>query len=254
MEQHKTRFVPTNEKFKNGELVFELRNENGERIGEFWPIKIINLVTKKTDPEIFTDNIEDIQTKLRGVATAPDGMTSGSLGSYEMEGKSLSNGRECGDGQIKNYGIVTVIKNNHGTFDVNFTHKKEHEYDFDSLYNSVKQANGTLFFLPSIYRNGEYINSNNEVDKVLIRREVPVGPGTPKGEQLGVVLFDKMLSYDKAREAILGLDRPNASKTTHIYMLDGGKNWGQSIKEVNGIPTKMGTRNPEVVTNYLVFY
>lgn len=246
----KTQLIPTSEKFKNGELVYELRNENSERVGEFWPIRGINLVTKETDPEVFSGDLRDIHKRLGGVATAPDGMTGGSLGSYKMEGKSLSNGRECGDGQIKDYGIVIVKKG----FDITFTHKKEHENDFDSLYDSVKNEKGTLFFLPSVYRNGKYLNSNNEIDKVLVRRNVPRAPGTPKGEQMGVVIFDKMLSYNKAREAILGLDRTGQSETTHIYVLDGGQAWGQCVKEVNNEIKPIGNRNPEVVTNYLVFY
>lgn len=241
----KTRLKTTNEKFRNGESVYTLFNENGERIGEFWPIKGINLVTRTTDPEVFLEkDMKDIQKKLGGVATAPDGMTSGSTGSFVMEGKSLSKGRECGDGQIKNYGII-IVKNG---FDITFTHKKEHENDFDSLYNSVKKDNGTLFFLPSIYRNGKFISSNSKIDKVIIRRQVP------DGEQLAIILFDNMLTYDEARKAITGLDRPNQSQTTHIYALDGGPNWGQSAKEINGNIIIQGNRDPMVVTNYLVFY
>jgi hypothetical protein len=68
-----------------------------------------------------------------------------------------------------------------------------------------------------------------------------------------------MMSYTDAIKVVTGLDRTNQqgsviSKTTHIYVLDGGSTWGQSCKEVNGITQLVGTRNPMVVTNYLVFY
>jgi hypothetical protein len=249
----KTALRQTSEKFKNGEYVYDFVKENGERVGEFWPIKGLNLITKQTDPQAFEGTIEEIQEKLGDkniVATAPDGMTGGSLGSYKMEGKSLSNGRECGDGEIKNYGIV-IVKNG---FDITFTHKQEHLNDFDQLYNEVKSDQGTLLFLPSIYRNGKFLASNAKIDKALVRREVPKTSSTPKGEQLGIILFDSLITYDEAREKILGLNRDGKSFTTHIYMLDGGSNWGQSAKEVNGQVVTKGTRDPSVVTNYLVFY
>lgn len=249
----RTEFVKTNEQFKNKEFVYKFVNEGGEQLGEFWPIHGINLVTKQTDPELFEGDITEIPQKLGGVATAPDGMTSGSLGSYIMEGKSLSNGRECGDGEIKNYGIIVVKKG----FDITFTHKQEHLDDFDELYNKTKDEKGTLFFLPSIYRNNKFLPSTNMIDKVIIRREVPKGSGTTeKVQQIGVILFNNMITVDDARTAILGLDRGDGtiSKTTHIYVLDGGNSWGQSAKEVNGEVKIKGDRDPTVVTNYLVFY
>jgi hypothetical protein len=242
-----TYFARTNEKFKNGEFVYNLEDESGKRIGEFWPIKGLNLITKETHPEAFEGSIEEIQKKLGDkniVATAPDGMTGGSLGAYQMEGKSLANGVPCGDGEVKNYGIVTVENG----FKINFTHKQEHLNDFDSFYESIKDKKGTLFFLPSIYRNGKFISSENKIDKVLIRRSVP------DGEQIGAVFFDQMITYNEARQAILGLNRDGKSETTHVYVLDGGGQWGQSAKEVSGKVVVKGTRDDDVVTNYLVFY
>lgn len=249
----RTELVKTSEKFLNDEFVHNFINENKEKIGEFWPIHGINLVPRDTFPQAFEGEIEDVQRKLgdKGVvATVPDGMTSGSVGSWKMEGKALAGGIPCGDGLVKNYGIV-IVKNG---FNITFTHKLEHENDFDSLYESVKRDGDTLFFLPSIYRNGKFLSSTKTLDKALVRRTVPVTDTTPKGEQIAVILFDKLTTYDDARKAILGLNRQGKSETTHIYYLDGGATWGQSCKQVNGQIQVKGTRDPSAVTNYLVLY
>jgi|GEM_PF-2146066 len=237
-----TELLETNEKFKNGESVWEIIS-SGERVGEFWPIHGLNLVTKQTDPEVFQGELSDIHTRLRNVATAPDGMTGGSMSAYVMQGKALSSGRECGDGVVYNYGIIHV----HNGFNITFTHKSEIP-DYDEFYNNAKANKDTLFFLPSIFRNGNSLDSNKVLDKAFIRRN------TPDGAQIGVVLFDKLTSYNNAREIILGLDRDNTSETTHIYYLDGANVWGQASKEVNGQVKNVGTRDKEAVTNYLVFY
>lgn len=243
-----TTFIKTTEKFKNGEYVYQVKN-NGVVVGEFWPIHGMNLVTNQTDAIHFAPgaDIDDIQSALRGIATAPDGMTTGSQGMYLMEGKALSNGRPCGDGTVRDYGIVVVDKG----FSITFTHAREH--NVDSLYAAVQKRNGTLFYLPSIFRNGKALSSTKTVDKVLVRRN------TPGGVQMGVIVFNQLMTYDQARAIVTGLDiydgNGNAiSKTTHIYVLDGGPTWGQSCKEVNGTAQLVGTRNASVVTNYLVFY
>ncbi len=243
-----TTFVKTNEQFKNGELVYLVKN-NGAVVGEFWPIHGMNLVTNQTDQVHFAPGTEvaDIQSALRGVATAPDGMTTGSAGIYQMEGKSLSNGRPCGDGVSRDYGIVVVDNG----FKITFTHAREH--DTDSLYRAVQARKGTLFYLPSVYRNGAGLYSQSRIDKVLIRRQVP------DGEQIGVIIFNRMVTYTEAITIVTGLDRTNqqgavVSKTTHIYVLDGGPSWGQVCKEINGSAQLVGTRDAAVVTNYLVFY
>jgi hypothetical protein len=233
-----TTFSATTDTFKNKEIVWSV-NYNGSSVGQFWPIHGLNLVT---DAVVTTESIADVQSALRGVATAPDGMTSGSFGSYTMQGMALSNGRPCGDGVDYDYGIVVVDKG----FLISFTHHREH--NVDSLYQAVKSRQGTMFYLPSIMRNGNALSSNKTVDKVFIRRM------TPKGEQIGVILFNSMMTYDQARAIVTGLDRPGKSTTTHIYVLDGGSSWGQSCKEVNGTVQLVGKRNPAVVTNYLVFY
>lgn len=236
-----TTFSATTDTFKNKEIVWNV-NYNGSPVGQFWPIHGLNLVTKQTDAIVTTGSLSDIQSELRGVATAPDGMTGGSFGAYTMQGMALSNGRPCGDGVDYDYGIVVVDRG----FHISFTHHREH--NIDSLYQAVKSRQGTMFYLPSIMRNGNALSSNKTVDKVLIRRM------TPQGEQIGVVLFDFMMTYDQARAIVTGLDRPGKSITTHIYVLDGGSSWGQSCKEVNGTVQLVGKRNPAVVTNYLVFY
>jgi hypothetical protein len=253
LDRH-TEFKPTNEKFSNGEMIYKVESE-GQDVGEFWPVKGINLVNVETDPELFKGDLSDINQSLKGVATAPDGMSTGSVGNYKMEGMSLSNGEPCGDGTVPNYGIV-VVKNG---FDIEFTHKKEIS-DFKNFYEEVKKDKDTLFFLPSIYRNGNTLDSKNLIDKVLIRRDTP-----NNSAQIGVVLFDSAISGNEAREIILGLDRKDAqgnsiSKTTHVYVLDGGPKWGGSIKEVYKDNDKTpqliekGTRDASVITNYLVFY
>ncbi|MES2930925.1 MAG: hypothetical protein V4665_04040 [Patescibacteria group bacterium] len=242
--QGQTSLQKTSEQFRNGKSVWDLLSDD-EKIGEFWPINGLNLVTKETDPDIFSHpDITAIQASLRGIATAPDGMTAGSLGSYRMEGKSLSHGRPCGDGFVYQYGIVCVSPNG---YSIQFTHANEVK-NFDSLYAHYQQIGATLFFLPSIFRNGNFLSSEKMIDKVLVRRT------TYDGEQIGVILFDQPTTCNKAREIILGLDRPGRSQTTHIYVLDGGPAWGQACKETNGTVTVLGTRDPRVVTNYLVFY
>jgi hypothetical protein len=250
--------VKTNEQFLNREFVYQVvcssDTAKDDTIGEFWPIHGLNLVTNQTDSLYFAEHasISDIQGKLRGVATAPDGMTSGSQGKFLMEGRSLANGKPCGDGTEKDYGVVVVDRGNGGMIsEITFTHKREH--NMDSLYRAVQARRGTLFYLPSVYRNGSGLYSSNIIDKVLVRREVP------GGVQIGVIIFNRMVTYVQAIEAITGLDRTTSSgkvisKTTHIYVLDGGPNYGQSCKEVNGSVQLVGTRNATVVTNYLVFY
>ena len=243
--QAQTKFQQTSESFRNGEFVWNVI-ANGQKIGEFWPIHGLNLVTKTTDPGAFNSSkdIATIQKNLGGVAMAPDGMTGGSVGAYQLQGKCLSHGRPCGDNFIYQYGIIEVSSTG---YQVKFTHRDEIA-NFDDEYNNLKNSNSTLFFLPSIYRNGKFLPSQKTVDKVLIRRE------TPNGEQIGIMIFDHLVTYDNAREIVLGLDRPNASKTTHIYVLDGGSTWGQSCKETNGTAKILGTRNPTSVTGYIVLY
>ncbi len=238
----KTYLHETTEKFANGKSVYELQNELQQRLGEFWPISTIKLVTKQINPELFTQDLKDMHKTFVAMGTAPDGMTTGPMGARIMQGKSLSEGRPCGDGKVYNYGIVIAGKDG-----ITFTHANEHSNDFDLIYQDAINKKESLFFLPSVFRNGAFIASQKTLDKVLIRRD------TPKGAQIGVVLFDSLLTYDDARKEILGLDRAGKSSTTHIYMLDGGGTWGQSSKEVNGQVKKMGTRDLDEVTNYLIF-
>ena len=255
--QH-TEFVKTTQQFRNKEYVYNVVVE-GKKIGEFWPIKAINLVTKETlgnDSVLLNEYcIDTLQKRLGGVATTPDGMTTGSLGSYQLQGKALSHGVPCGDGIVYDYGIVIVSGNG---WVIDFTHKREIK-NFDSVYESYREKKSTLFFLPSIFRNGKSLPSTRTVDKVLIRRWVPNTDSTSSGVQIGVIMFDEPTTYDDVCTSVLGLDRTYTdgtvrSKTTHIYVLDGGPAWGQAIKEVNKKVVTIGTRNPAVVTNYLVFF
>ena len=245
MAQQQTQLKQSAEKFKNGEYAYCLVSNN-QIVGEFWPVKGMNLVTKTTDPGVFNSNsdISTIQKNLGAVALAPDGMTGGSVGAYIMQGRCLSHGRPCGDGFEYQYGIVEISSTG---YQIKFTHKDEIK-DFDAEYMNLKNSKATLFFLPSIYRNGKSSVSQKSIDKVLIRRETPTGP------QIGVVIFYQMVTCDNAVKIILGLDRPNASKTTHIYVLDGGGIWGQSCRETNDKTSVVGTRDPDAVTNYIVLY
>lgn len=247
----KTYFEKTLQQFTNHEYVYNVI-DSGQKVGEFWPVKAINLVTKETlgkDSGLLTEKrLDTLQKRLGGVATAPDGMTVGSFGSYQLQGKALSHGIPCGDGFVYDYGIVLVSSKG---YNIVFTHKREIK-NFDSLYERLQTTQSTMFFLPSILREGKFLSSNKTVDKVLIRRSVP------EGEQIGVLMFDRPMTYDEVLLTVLGLDRNSLqgaviSKTTHIYVLDGGATWGQSIKEVNGSIVTMGTRVIGVNTNYLVF-
>lgn len=243
----KTHLILTGERFANGEFVWEFQNAAHARIGEFWPIHTMNLVTKETDPDVFKGHADDLLVALKGVATAPDGMTTGFSTKYKMEGKALAGGRACGDGIVHDYGIVIADKKG-----ITFTHAREHQTDFENLYTDAKRGQKSLFFLPSIFRNGKFLSSANVVDKALVRRE------TSQGIQIGVIHFDSLKTYNEARLAVLGLDRPGISKTTHIYSLDGGPTWGESAKdvEVKGSRKiiKRGTSDRNAVTNFLVFY
>lgn len=240
-----TKLEKSSEQFSNGKYVWNLVYNN-QIVGEFWPINGLNLVTRDLNPEVFNLEVDIaiIQNNLKGIATAPDGMTGGSLGAYQMQGKCLSHGLPCGDGIIYQYGIICVSSN--GYF-IQFTHANEIQ-NFDSLYSKYQEIHGTIFFLPSIFRNGNYLSSERVIDKVFIRRDVP------DGEQIGVIIFNTALTCNKARKIILGLNRAGKSKTTHIYVLDGGPYWGQSCKKVNGQTKIIGTRSPNGITNYLVFY
>jgi hypothetical protein len=239
-----TQLKQTAEVFQNGQFVWNVEFY-GQKVGEFWPVQGLNLVTKDNEPELFdgTTDLTTIQARLRGVATAPDGMTGGSVGAYQLQGKCLSKGRPCGDGYVYQYGVVCVARSG---FSFKFTHANEP--GFDALYEKTKADSGTLFFLPSIFRDGKFLSSQKNIDKVLVRRT------TPTGEQVGVIIFDDLTSCDLVREIVLGLDREGKSQTTHIYVLDGGGTWGQSCKETNGTTTLLGTRDPNAVRAYLTIY
>lgn len=250
--QMKTYLVKTDQQFQNKEFVWSVHvKEAGvsRLVGEWWPVHAINLITSGTDPQVFADemSLEDLVDSLKAVATSPDGMTTGYSGHYALAGKCLASGVPCGDGIVYNYGIL-VVENG---YKISFTHKQEvlQKYGtYDAFYKYQKNRGNTVFFLPSIYRNGNYVNSRSLIDKVLVRRE------TPNGIQIGVMVFSGLVSYNTAREIVLAWDRPGKSKTTHIYMLDGGESWGQSAKKVNNSVITVGKRDPKVVTNYLVFY
>lgn len=235
-----TSVEPTSQKMKNGEVVYTL-SYNSEVVGQFLPIHQVKLVTKTTDPKLFEKSISQLQRDAEGTVTTPDGMTQNNNGQYIMQGKGLSNGKPCGDGIIYDYGIVYSVGKK-----ITFTHKRE-QPDFERLYQTVQRKKGSLAFLPVIYRNGKSLSSNNTVDKVLVRRE------TYDGVQVGVIIFSRMVTYNEAKDIVLGMNRDNASTTTHIYVLDGGSTWGQSCKEVNGKMVVLGTRNKDKVTNYFVF-
>ena len=237
-----THMEKTNEQFRNGEFVWKVIYQN-DYVGQFIPVKGINLVTKKTDPEVFRGDLATIHKKLGGVATSPDGMTASAVG-YPMEGRALASGHECGDGKVHNYGLVIVCDG----FHITFSHKKEIA-DFNSFYEQERKDSSTVFFLPVILRNGDMIDSNTSyAEKVLIRRDTPSGP------QIGMMVFNDIYSYHRILEIVLGFDRQGKSETTHIYILDGGPTWGQWTKEVNGKIEVEGTRDKDLVSNYLVFY
>lgn len=256
--QH-TEFVKTDQKFRNGEYVYNVVTD-GKKVGEFWPIQRMSLETRETlgsDSLLNQQPLPALLIQCNGVAAVPGSMSTDVSGTYQMEGKSLSGGIPCGDDYVYEYGIVIVSKDRRCS---NFTHSLEKTMqNFDSVYASYQQKGSTLFFLPSIFRNGIYRSKKTKVDKVLIRRWVPNTDTLSSGEQIGVILFDKPTTYDNVRTTVVGLDRNYTdgtvrSKTTHIYVLDGGDRWGQSVKKVNGKVVTIGTREPGVNTNYLVIF
>lgn len=247
-----TSFKPTGEKFKNGEVVWRVVN-NGADVGQFWPIHGLNLVTRETSPKLFevkndSLDIKDFQAKLADkniVGVVPDGMTGGSLGTYELQGKCLAHGVPCGDGFTYNYAVLIVSPNGYA---MQFTHMIELGSKFDSVYQAQKQLGGSIFFLPSVYRKGKFLDSQKTLDKVLVRRD------TPNGEQIGVIVFNKLITYNEAREIVLGLDRPGKSTTTNICLLDGAQFWGQSVKETSAGVELIGTRDAKRTTAYITLY
>lgn len=114
-------FKDTGKKLGNGNSIYSIE-ANKSRVGEFWPIRTLSLVSRDIDPQAFQGDIKDIQNKLKGVATTPDGMSAGSYGYFQMEGKCLANGIPCGDGQVKDYGIVAI---EHKGETPKFTHTRE---------------------------------------------------------------------------------------------------------------------------------
>ncbi len=249
----------TNEQFENGEHVYSVEYQGG-RVGEFWPIKLMHLVTKTTNPAIFQQGLTDVVTELEGAGMLPDGMTKAAQG-YKLQGRAISRGRETGDGTLPDYGLV--IMDARGRV-VKFTHKREYssEADLQTELDNVKKTGGSAFFAPSMLRRDPgtgkilKLENNTMIDKVLIRRDTVSGP------QIGAVVFDKLTSYAEAIAICQGMDRLGKSETTHVFVLDGGPSWGASVKRTHNAAdssspftaTELGTRDPNVVTNYLMLF
>lgn len=236
-----TKFFKTDQKLINKEFVYDVVY-NGNSVGEFIPVRYIELVTRETDPSAFRGNLSDLHNNYQAVAVSPDGMTA----DFKLQGKCLSYGRECGDGIVYQYGIVVVEGS-----DIEFTHKDEIR-DFDFFYDWHKMNQSTLFFLPVIYRTFQgqvfQLGGSTKMEKVLIRRE------TYDGVQIGMIVFKELTSYDDIKAIVLGLDHGGTkwAWTSHIYTLDGGGTYGQWTKEVSGQVQTKGTREQKAVTNYLV--
>jgi len=243
----------TDEFFKNGKMVYNI-NYRGQNIGEFWPVSGMQLVTNQTHPELFQRNVDMkiMHQRLGSLADAPDGMTSASTG--VTEGRCLAQGIECGTGEFKNYGIIIVEDG----FKITFTHKQELAGNFDAVYNFHKRNGNTVFFLPSIKRTDltgkvHMMANSTTVGRLLVRRETPDGP------QIGMIVLDQLITYADAIALMDGLDRyynngQPKSWTTHIYYLDGGDQFGQCAKEVNGTVKTVGKRIPGLNSNYIACY
>jgi hypothetical protein len=232
----------------------------GDTVGEFIPVWNVNLVTNQTEPHLFTKRMtmKMLHDSLKyGVAITPDGMTAASM-PLRMEGKALANGVPCGDGKVYNYGIIIAHTKKVG---LTFTHKKEIP-DFQNQYDKVKRSKGTLFFLPAIYNKGSMNPSTKStVDRILVNRITPrVSNDVLPGKQQGVIVFYKRYSYPKVMEIVFGLDRKykngsTKSSTKHVYVLDGGPNYGAVVKKnINGNVDVIGTRNSGVNSCYIVCY
>lgn len=256
----KTTLTDSGEKFKNGDSVFRVNfkpegAQFSKDVGELWPVNLMNFVTKESDPDLFKLGMGELLEKAGAVASSPDGMTKAANG-YVLEGKSIARGVEVGgDGAIPKYGIVILNKGKITKFthaleliDYNPDGSINDQTRFDKLYNEVKSAGGSLFFLPSVMRtyNNEKkkLEKETKLEQVLIRRLEPsvdnTGKRIPNGnsvETYKVVRFELMVSYKDAIRIVEGLDRQNpdntTSATTHIFMLDGGEDWDRAAKKVN---------------------
>ncbi len=100
--------APTGEKLSNHEDVWNVV-VNGTRVGEFLPVHSITLVTKN-EPSLFNGSVEVVMNRFNGTAITPGGMTSDTTGVWQLEGQSLSSGKPCGDGIIRNYGLLLISK------------------------------------------------------------------------------------------------------------------------------------------------
>jgi hypothetical protein len=257
--KHRTQLKDSKLKFKNKESVWYVVY-HGDTVGEFWPVWNVNLITNQTDPQLFSPNkkLEDIHRSLRSAAITPDGMTKGSTPAL-MEGKSLANGIPVGDGVVYDYGIIITHKNK--TDGLVFTHKREIR-DFQNQYDKIKNNGGTMFFLPSIMRNGNvHPSTTKKVDRVLINRITPDKDSRPlKGRQQGVIVFYDDHTYPEVVDIVTGLDRKyrngsTRSETRHIYVLDGGPSYGAVAREeLDGTVTVIGTRTSGLNTNYLAWF
>jgi len=251
-QKHKTEFKPSDFKFENGKLMYYVVYK-GDTVGEFWDVYDAKMVTNQTHPEFFRGNMsmEDMHKRVKGMAITPDGMTTGST-PVLMQGKSLADGIPVGDGIPRDYGIIVAGRG------LTFTHYNEIP-DFDNQYDKIKKNKGTMFFLPVVYNKGKTIpNSIGRVDRVLINRLTPSNNSVPlAGKQQGIIIFYEKYSYPKVIDIVLGLNRNYKdgsvkSRTKHIFVLDGGPNYGAvSKRNASGKVVVTGTRDPGVNTNYL---
>lgn len=244
-----TRFVETTERFQNNEKVYTI-NHNGITVGEWWPIKLgIKLITNESYPGLFRGSALDqiLESNKKVLAIAPDGMTVSRVSNI-VEGDYIIDGKRYGSGFYPNYGIIVLNKRGQS---IMFTHKLEWEGQMDVLFASKEgDRESSVFFLPSIKRGKNENRSGSGVHRALVRRE------THEGEQLGIVILNQILNYNDIIKLFEGLDNHSrgGAKTTHIYYLDGGPQYGQVAKKTNGKITTIGSRDPSKVTNYLIVY
>ena len=242
--ESKTIFSKSGQKFHNGEENLFIKYDK-QKVGEFAPIKKgIKILNSKN-----TNLKEDLETILSKYPDA-SGIIPGALTdiNFVSQGINVSNGEIFGDDVFHKYGIIYTEKGK-----INFTHSTYFNNDKNNfkqnLLKKVINEEENLLFLPSVYRNGNSLTSDKNIQHCLIRME------SGNDVKIGVVIFDEEIDYNKAIEILTGLNNNNDNdkiKLTHIYYLDAGA-WSENVRKIDGNFIKKGTRNKDKVTNYIIF-
>lgn len=245
----------TEQVFKNGQPIFQIME--GEKVhGEWWPVSALDLVTKEAHPDLFEDELKEIITEVKGVAAAPDGMTSGASPG-KLEGRYLIDGELFdGDGTDPQYGILLLEENG---YKITFTHRDEVLEDYESMDDFFEKyeedESVSIVYTPSIKRGDKELNNDTLIHRGLVRRVNADGE-----QEVGMAILEKPIKNKEMIALMNGLNTQDddgnmLTETTHIFYTDGGNNYGQAARlDADANVTLLGKRNPDLVTNYLVIY